>query len=200
MKLETEKIKKLGQTLRELRKQNNLSFREADRISGVDVSTISRLEDGKGHRINLLILSKLIRAYNANPISLLKIIDYITDDDIYQYTNITQNEIGSINNNEIEVLNEYGKSYYPKNFIKIPALNGCKAIKINNYIFLYDDSCLYNDELGIFNIDNKIIIAFYYFFDGVTTLKDFFSNSISMSKNIKPTGKIKGFLNFTFKK
>ena len=90
MKIETEKLKKLGKTLKELRIQNNLSFRDVDKLTGIDISTISRLEEAKGYRINALILNKLAKAYNVNPVSLLKIIDYVNEDDINQYLNITK--------------------------------------------------------------------------------------------------------------
>ena len=196
MKIETEKLKKLGKTLKELRIQNNLSFRDVDKLTGIDISTISRLEEAKGYRINALILNKLAKAYKVNPVSLLKIIDYVNEDDINQYLNITKSETSSINNNEIEILNENNSSYFPKKFIKLPDFPECKAVKINNRIFLYDDASPDNNDLGIFCIDNKIIVAFYYCLDDTITLKDFFTDFVSMTKkgSLSIFGKIKGIV------
>lgn len=202
MKIETEKLKKLAKTLRELRIQNNLSFREVDRLTGIDVSTISRLEDAKGYRINPLILTRLAKVYNVNPVSLLKIIDYVSDKDINQYVKITEDENNSINNNEIEILNENNSSYYPKKFMKLPGISGCKALEINSRIFLYNDDCLCNNELGIFYINDKTIVAFYYSLDNIVTLKHFFTDSVSMIKkdSFSILGKIKCIINLSVNK
>ena len=196
-----DKLKKLGKTLRELRIQNKLSFREADRLSGVDISSISRLEEGKSNRFNFLTLNKLARAYKVNPLSLLKIIDYISEEDIKQYINIAENENISINNDEIEIFNERCSSYYPKKFIKIPDLNCDRAIEIENYIFLYDENCLdlNNNDLGIFNLNNKMTVAFYYCLDNIT-LKNYFTEEISMHESVEIIGKIKGFINLFYNK
>jgi transcriptional regulator with XRE-family HTH domain len=202
MKIETEKLKKLAKTLKELRIQNNLSFREVGKLSGVDISTISRLEEAKGYRINALILGKLAKVYNVNPVSLLKIIGYINDNDVNQYLNIAKRETDSISNNEIEILNENNNSYYPKKFIKLPGLNECKAVEINNRIFLYTETCLYNNELGIFNINNKIVAAFYYILNDAAALKDFFTDSVSMTKenSLLILGKVKAVVDLSVNK
>ena len=199
MKIETEKLKKLGKTLKELRIQNNLSFREVDKLTGVDISTISRLEEAKGHRINTLILNKLAKVYNVNPVSLLMIIDYVKENDIKQYLDITESEASSINNNEIEILNENNSSYYPKRFMKLPDITRCKAVKINNRIFLYDDSCPDNNDLGLFRINDKITVAFYYFLDDTVTFKDFFTDFIFMRKkdSFSIIGKIKSIVDIS---
>ena len=199
MKIDTEKLKKLGKTLKELRIQNNLSFRDVDKLTGVDISTISRLEEAKGHRINALILNKLAKVYNVNPVSLLMIIDYVSKDDINQYLDITESEASSINNNEIEIMNENNNSYYPKKFLKLPDINNCKAVKINSRIFLYDDTYPDNNDLGIFRINDKIIPAFYYSLDDTVTLKDFFTGVISMRKkdSLSILGKIKSIVDIS---
>lgn len=191
-----EKLKKLGRALKELRIQNNLSFRDADRLSGVDISSISRLEEGKTRRINPLTLNKLARTYKTNPLTLLKIIDYVSDEDIIEYNQLFNHEISSANNNEIEVLNQYQHSYFPKKFIKVPSLDNYKAIEVHNHIFLYNDNCLYNDDLGLFSIDNEFFVAFYYTLENVISIKDYFTNSVSMFTNIEIIGKIQGILSY----
>ena len=66
----------------------------------------------------------------------------------------------------------------------------------NNYIFLYNDNCLYNDDLGLFSIDNEFIVAFYYTLGNVITIKDYFTNSVSMLTNVEIIGNIQGILSY----
>lgn len=196
-----DKFKKLGKTLRELRILNKLSFRETDRLSGVDISTISRLEEGKVNRINPFTLNKLAKAYKTNPLHLFRIIDCISEEDIKQYINVAKNENTSVHNNEIEVFNEYCNSYYPKKFIKVPGVE-CNAIEIKNHIFLYDNNCvdLINDDLGLFDFNNEIVIAFHYYLNNITTLKNYFTEKVSMHEDIKIIGKVKGLINLSYSK
>ena len=70
-----------GKILKQYRNRNNYTFRDIHTLTGIDSSTISRLEDGKILRINSLVVTALAKLYNINPIIFLNIIGYIQDED-----------------------------------------------------------------------------------------------------------------------
>ena len=83
--------------------------------------------------------------------------------------------------------------------MKLTDITKCKAVKINNRIFLYDDSCPDNNDLGLFRINDKITVAFYYFLDDTVTFKDFFTDFIFMRKkdSFSIIGKIKSIVDIS---
>lgn len=197
-----EKTKKFGKTLRELREMNNLSYRDVTRLSGVDSSTLSRLEEGHTFKINVLTIKSLAKLYKVNLLKLLKIIDYVSDEDISEYINISNSETKAIENNEIEILNEKGNPTLPKKFLKLPFENNeYKAVEFNNHFFIFNNSDLHNNDLGIFFIKKQIFIAYYYSLDNIITFKDYFSNDISMYKKDEFIifGNVKTIIDFSTK-
>ena len=196
------KAKQFGNALRQLRIEKELSFRDVDRISNVDIATISRLEEGNIQRLNVHVLNALAKTYGVNPLSLLKIIDYIYDEDIQDYIKLNNFQQSAYKNKEIEVFNLNGDSYYPKKFIKLPYEVQYKAIEYNEHIFLYSSDKLSYDDLGLFFYNNKILVAYYHCLNDVLSLKDFFSESTKMfyKNDIDIRGKIQTFINFSTNK
>lgn len=196
------KAKQFGNALRQLRIEKDLSFRDVDRLSGVDISTINRLEEGRILRLNVKHLNAIAKAYDVNPLSLLKIIDYVNDEDIQNYVKLNNFQQSAYKNKEIEVFNHKGDSYYPKKFIKLPYDVQYKAIEYNEYIFLYSSDKLSYDDLGIFFYNNKVLIAYYHCLNDVLSLKDFFSDSTQMfyKNDIEIWGKIETFIKFSINK
>lgn len=190
--------------MRELREKNDFSYKDTSNLSGVDASTLSRLEEGQTSKVNVMVINSLAKVYRVNPILLLKIIDYVSDEDILEYIKISNTETKAIENKEIEVLNAKGNFNYPKKFLKLSVENiknvqDYKSIEFNNHIFLYDNSNLNNNDVGIFFINDKITIAYYYFLDSTITLKDYFSSELSMhhKKNLNIFGNIKTIIDFS---
>ena len=206
---EIEKRKKLGGILKEHRSKNNYTFRDVFQKTDIDVSTLSQLEDGNIMRINALGLISLARLYNINPLIYFKIIDFINDDEVIEYSKIIKKQEYFFNNNYIEVYDVksiFSKENYFKRYLDLPFLDKDKtyhAFERNKFIFVYNfkDKKLQEKDLGIFSTGNNVFIAYYYFKKNVVSLKDYFSDDIAIineKEELKILGKIITVIDYNF--
>ena len=75
-----EEERKLGQKIRELRKQQKLSQTELAEKADVALMTISRIERGE-HDPHIRTLSRIAKALGVSTISLMRWAGYVEDDD-----------------------------------------------------------------------------------------------------------------------
>ena len=75
-----EEERKLGQKIRELRKQQKLSQTELAEKADVALMTISRIERGE-HDPHIRTLSRIAKALGVSTISLMLSAGYVEDDD-----------------------------------------------------------------------------------------------------------------------
>mgnify|MGYP003518270142 FL=1 len=186
-----------GKILEKYRTKNNYSFREVHSMTGIDSSTISRLEDGLILRINPLNITALARLYNVNPLIFLNIVGYIEDDDIFEYRETLKQENGFKKDSFIEIFDSMSilskNKTHLKEFIKLPFLEDeSMGLKKDNFIFIYNNKQIIKQEdLGIFSMQDSIFIAYYYSNENNVSLLDYFTNKVTILKNdVKIIGKI----------
>ena len=205
--IDEHKTKKLGKILRKYRTKNNYTLKDIYDKTQIDPSTIARLENGTIYRINSLILTSLARLYNINPVNLLNIIGYIDDKDILEYSTEIQ-QINSPNNNLIEIFESesiLSETKDIKEFLNLPFLNNnfYKAYKENNFIFVYSNTQETKEEdLGIFSVNDQIIVAYFYYNETTISLQDYFTNKnlLFLKPEINIIGRVEAIIDYNMHK
>lgn len=78
----------LGQYLRTVRDQNNLSTRAVKKETGITTSQLSRLECNITHNPSPVVLKKLALLYNIKLIDLFQKAGYLDPDDLSAYRDV----------------------------------------------------------------------------------------------------------------
>ena len=192
------KTVEFGKILKQYRTKNNYTFRDIHALTGIDSSTISRLEDGKILRINSLVVTALAELFCVNPLIFLNIIGYVQDKDVFNYCKIVKTEKSFYENSFIEILDSFSISsdseIHLKEFMNLPFLDKQdKAFKKDDFIFVYNNKNeLLQEDLGIFSYNNSILVGFYYSNENTVSLYDYFTKKISIhsKSDIKIIGRI----------
>ncbi len=174
--IEFEKTIELGLLLKKARERLNLTTQEVSQKTDISTTDINYIENGKKNKINPFMLKKLCKLYNLNLLEIYKMIGYIDENDLIEYTNLDKVNHEIIENNKIPVysLNSginnilTGTPYF---YIQLPIDNiFFKAIDLRNNIFegkilaLFNTNTnkLVNGEIGLFLYNKEFYIAKYY--------------------------------------
>ena len=174
--IEFEKTMELGIMLKKARERLNLTTQEVSQKTNISTTDINYIENGKKNKINPFMLKKLCKLYKLNLLEIYKMIGYVDESDLIEYTNLDKVNYEIIENNKIPV--------YPLNsdinniltgipcfYIQLPIKNiFFKAIDLRNSVFedkilaLFNINInkLINGEVGLFLYNKEFYIAKYY--------------------------------------
>ena len=163
------RLEKFGNYLRELRINKGVTVRDIYLKTKIDITTLSRLENGLIKKINPNMLLKLADYYNTNVIVFYNLLGYINNNIVTEYANniSEKNKDFSIPLfSSIYEIDSFNKKILRNiNLLIIEIQNIDFFIFQFNYnffiLFSYSDS-LANGEVGILKIDDEYIISQYY--------------------------------------
>ena len=182
-----------GKFLHDLRIENSYTLKDVTTQTGIDKSTLSKLENGETQKANPELLKKLADLYNVNVIDFFIMLEYISSDDIIaSYISLK---------NEKYIFKKEIKTQH----LKIPILKTKdilfdtiqnKFFNISNidedffafsnssheyYIFKKTDT-LNKDDIGVFEVNKKIYIARYAFEDKFVLISDILSGDVVLKE------------------
>ena len=182
-----EKLLAFAKYITKLRKEYNYTLVEVAKKTNIDKSSLHKIENGEFQKINSLFLMKLAELYDVNVLTFHLMLGYVKEDDIIKLSEILKNKnyfknekstqnlkIPIFRNKETLLNNSH------KRFLKISnSSNDFFAIYISKkyFIFKITDVLIQND-IGIFDIDDSIIIARYAVQDNFVSIVDIITNKI----------------------
>ena len=191
--INNKKLIEFGKYLYDLRTKNFFTLKEVTRKTGIDKSTLSKLENGETQKINPIFLKKLATLYNINILDLFIMLDYIDYDDIItSYNSLKKEEY--IFTKEIKLQNLKIPIVKSKDILSGTTQN--KFLNISNtnedflafsnssdkyYIFKKTDTLNKND-IGLFEVNKKIYIAKYAFEDKFVLISDILSSDVILKE------------------
>ena len=192
-----------GKFLHDLRIKNFYTLKKVTIETGIDKSTLSKLENGETQKANPELLKKLANLYNVNVVDFFVMLEYISSDDIIDsYISLKNqkylfNKEIKIQNLKIPILKakDILLGISPKNFFNISNVNevffAFYKSSSEYYIFKKTDT-LRIDDIGIFQVNNKIYIARFNYKEKFVLISDMLSNDILLEEitNVKIIGRV----------
>ena len=197
------RLEKFGNYLRELRINKGVTVRDIYLKTKIDITTLSRLENGLIKKINPNMLLRLADYYNTNVIVFYDLLGYLNNNLIIEYVNNISEK------NRDFSIPLFSSIYEIDNFnkkvlrnINLPIIesqnNNFFSFQFNDniiIIFYYTDS-LNNDEVGILKINDDYIISPYHEKDNIVA----FLNNSKLCLEDKSKVKILGKVTYEIKK
>lgn len=183
-----ELLQNFGKELARLREENNITNKYIEKITKIDNATLSRLESGLIKKVNPFMLQKLADFYNINILTFQIMLGYISESDIIKFSDVLKNQKhilkkeSASQNLKIPVIKN--KEDFLNNSRHIFNLYNSKEdflafSKSNNKYFLFKKTnILIKDDIGIFEINNRIHIGKYAIQENFVFISDILSTDV----------------------
>ena len=172
----------------DLRKEHGYTLADVAKKTKIKTTSLHKIENGEFQKINSLFLINLAKLYNINVLTFHIMLGYIKEDEIIQFSEILKNQ------------NYFLKKKTTYQSLKIPVLKNKESFLSDNYknflsIINYDHEflaffiskkffifkktdTLNKDDIGIFEIQDKIHIGKYAIKENFVFISDLISTDV----------------------